>query len=258
MAKAKKDNINMTIWDQVCKTDPDHTKRVEVRGGFTAICAYSQIEVATRMFGPMGIGWGYTVEYEVTGKLLLAHLRLWYQHGETRSEPIYVVGSSTLSDDGHKKACTDALTKALSYLGFNSDIFTGKYDDNKYVQGLRAEKRQAQQEAKPVPKTVAKPVPKTAPKTEAGDITDDQKAAVRSLAKKVWGDMTMVQEGPDSPKEYAYRVGLGRLFKAMKMDGANLLEWQAIKVIETLENKLERMGIEGVEVADPFEDFVPF
>ena len=35
--------------------------------------------------------------------------------------------------DALKKAGTDALTKCLSYLGFNADIFMGKFDDNKYV-----------------------------------------------------------------------------------------------------------------------------
>ena len=33
---------------------------------------------------------------------------------------------------------TDARSKALSTLGFNSDIFEGKFDDNKYVAEMRA------------------------------------------------------------------------------------------------------------------------
>ena len=40
------------------------------------------------------------------------------------------------NNDVHKKLKTDALTKGLSELGFNSDIFEGKFDDNKYVQEM--------------------------------------------------------------------------------------------------------------------------
>ena len=36
-------------------------------------------------------------------------------------------------DDAVKKVATDALTKGLSRLGFNSDVFEGLFDDNKYV-----------------------------------------------------------------------------------------------------------------------------
>jgi hypothetical protein len=34
---------------------------------------------------------------------------------------------------------TDALTKGLSQLGFNADVFLGLYDDNKYVEAVRRE-----------------------------------------------------------------------------------------------------------------------
>jgi len=36
-----------------------------------------------------------------------------------------------------KKATTDGITKCLSMLGFNADVFLGKFDDNKYVQELK-------------------------------------------------------------------------------------------------------------------------
>jgi len=37
------------------------------------------------------------------------------------------------------KVETDALTKALSKLGFNADVFMGMYDDHKYVQMMTEE-----------------------------------------------------------------------------------------------------------------------
>jgi hypothetical protein len=51
---------NMRIWEAVSKTDPRHTKKVNQRGGFTAISAHYQVMSATRQFGPVGIGWGYS------------------------------------------------------------------------------------------------------------------------------------------------------------------------------------------------------
>ena len=52
--------------------------------------------------------------------------------------------NGSVDEDAAKSAVTDALTKCLSYLGFNADVFLGKYDDNKYVQNLRQEKQKSQ------------------------------------------------------------------------------------------------------------------
>ena len=39
-------------------------------------------------------------------------------------------------EDAYKKCVTDGITKCLSYLGFNADVFLGKFDDNKYVKEM--------------------------------------------------------------------------------------------------------------------------
>ena len=49
---------NMEIWEKVCKTDPANTKKVDTRGGFTSVCAQSQVKAATALFGAYGFGWG--------------------------------------------------------------------------------------------------------------------------------------------------------------------------------------------------------
>lgn len=41
--------------------------------------------------------------------------------------------------DFAKKIETDALTKALSKMGFNADIFMGRFDDTKYVEERKEE-----------------------------------------------------------------------------------------------------------------------
>ena len=136
---------NLRIWNAVCRTDPKHTKPVEFGRKFTAIDAHYQIQEATRMFGPVGEGWGYvTGDIMFEDGLVIVPVTLWHGARENAFGPIY--GSTTLRDakgridkDAPKKATTDALTKALSQLGFNADVFLGKFDDNKYVAEVTAE-----------------------------------------------------------------------------------------------------------------------
>lgn len=139
---------NKEIWNRVCKTNPDHTKHVNQRGGFTSVDAHYQIESATAEFGPVGIGWGYTVEYGVieakVAMLATADVILWHGSRENcfgpwRGMAEIVDSKGRVDDDAAKKATTDAITKALSHLGFNADVFLGKFDDNKYVAQLRKE-----------------------------------------------------------------------------------------------------------------------
>ena len=139
----------MGIWNAVCVTDPANTKHISQRGGFTAIDAYSQILEATRLWGPMGDAWGPCVDrtnHKVVGGLWICDLYLRFP-GETGTAIIGpITGAKRLAsrngedEDAPKKALTDAITKALSYLGFNADVFLGKFDDNKYVAKLNETK----------------------------------------------------------------------------------------------------------------------
>lgn len=144
---------NMLIWEAVSKTDPRNTKRVNQRGGFTAINAHSQVMEATRQFGPIGQGWGFVTSNPIRmDELVIVPVTLW--HGEVSNQFGPIFGAAELHDskgrldsDAPKKATTDGLTKGLSLLGFNADVFLGLYDDNKYVQQVAAEFAQAEQEA---------------------------------------------------------------------------------------------------------------
>ena len=42
---------NMKLWDAVSVTDPDTTRKVNQRGGFTAICAQAQLKEAIFKYG---------------------------------------------------------------------------------------------------------------------------------------------------------------------------------------------------------------
>ena len=139
---------NMDLWSSVETTDPEFTTKVNQRGGFTAIGAQYQIRTATETFGPFGIGWGVSDEnftiMEDVG-LALYQATLWYKYdGSDGTLPINSSiryhHNNRVDDDFSKKVSTDALTKGLSKIGFNADVFMGKFDDNKYVNSLEKNK----------------------------------------------------------------------------------------------------------------------
>lgn len=151
---AKTKSNNMLLWDDVCETLPGDTKVVNLGRKFTAIDPYSQIREATRAFGPAGQGWGWSVsrvEYPPAVNQIAVLIRLWHgpagqalfieQWGQSG---LYIDRAEQKKDnDCFKKATTDGITKCLSYLGFNADIFLGKYEDSKYVSEM-AEKEKAE------------------------------------------------------------------------------------------------------------------
>jgi len=152
----------LALWEKVEKTNPANTKKVNQRGGFTSICAHSQIKAATEVFGPVGIGWGYAVTHSTIQAadvlLAVADVVLW--HGDRANTfgswrgMCAILEKGRIDDDAGKKAMTDALTKGLSHIGFNADVFLGLFDDNKYVQKVaqefaKTEQQEQQQEPKP-------------------------------------------------------------------------------------------------------------
>ncbi|MCR9214806.1 MAG: hypothetical protein NXI13_13905 [Proteobacteria bacterium] len=147
---------NLELWNSVCETDPDHTKSVRLGGKhYTAIDPYRQIVSATAKFGPVGKGWGWEV-VEVSyppNDTVAVRLRLWHDSQDQFVEHwgqngLYTDNAKSKADqDCVKKATTDGITKCLSMLGFNADVFLGKFDDNKYVQGLIEKKKAEDPEA---------------------------------------------------------------------------------------------------------------
>jgi hypothetical protein len=150
---------NLRIWKAVEKTNPAHTKKVNQRGGFTAISAHYQIKSATEQFGPLGEGWGYTsTDPILLDGIVTVGVTLWHGTRENRYGPVW--GGADLKDskgkldsDAPKKAGTDGLTKALSQLGFNADVFMGRFDDNKYVAAMEREFAQQEREEAPAART---------------------------------------------------------------------------------------------------------
>lgn len=154
-------NKNIALWNVVSATNPKHTKKVKLGREFTAIDPYSQIYEATKAFGPVGKGWGWQVsriEYTPTDQVGVL-VQLWHGQREDTFEQwgqagLYIDKNKTRPDtDCFKKATTDGVTKCLSYLGFNADVFLGQFDDNKYVQEMRDKYATENGERNPTPLT---------------------------------------------------------------------------------------------------------
>lgn len=139
---------NLKLWNSVETTDPNYTKTVDIGHGFTAICAQYQRKNATETFGPFGKGWGVrSPEYQFIElsecKLLTYQAVFWYvldgnEHefpicSSMKAEYTSNRGKLVVDEDCFKKVATSALTKGLSFLGFNADVFVGLFDDNQYV-----------------------------------------------------------------------------------------------------------------------------
>ncbi len=147
MAEKNKNN-NLFLWEQVETTDPEFTTKVNQRGGFTAIGAQYQIKNATGVFGAFGHGFGVKDEKYtpiLNDTLIVYTATFYYKYKDEAgdvvgefpiSSSIRVMMGSKIDDDCIKKVQTDAITKGLSRLGFNADVFMGRFDDNKYVNSV--------------------------------------------------------------------------------------------------------------------------
>lgn len=149
-------NENMKFWESVKKTDPNRVKPItgkQYKGNSPQ--PYYLVERMTEAFGMCGIGWGLNIINERmerltdTDVLHVAVVELWYVH-ESKKGSITQVGQTKacyktssgillVDEDAPKKSVTDAMTKCMSYLGFAGDIFSGQWDDSKYVQELTNE-----------------------------------------------------------------------------------------------------------------------
>lgn len=166
----KKDNLE--LWHKVERTNPKYTKNAKVSGNaITAIAPQYQIMNVTEQFGSYGSTWGFKdieLDYSLVNVpfkrektegvypnkkvigvedaymgLVVFKAIFFYPDGEfpiINSISLFTNNDMTKLDDNFaKKVETDALTKAISKLGFNADIFMGKFDDQRYVEDMNKE-----------------------------------------------------------------------------------------------------------------------
>ena len=220
---------NLALWEKVEKTDPDYTKPVTVSGRrFTTIDAYYQIKLATEQFGLYGQTWGLKdthIEFkEMADKVILAlyNAVFYYPDGQFEVHNAikiqYVTnggkGYTKVDEDFAKKLETDTLTKCLSKLGFNADIFLGKFDDARYVNELRKEK--ADEKANTAGKTDN---PKPAQKPQQGNNWIKDYLKLMGEQKERLGEKyytMLADEGLQHANEVKTKEQATALYKKMK------------------------------------------
>jgi hypothetical protein len=142
---------NLALWNEVKTPDPQYTKQVKMRGGFTAIDAHYLFMVATDKLGAYGKGFGLmssSFDYSMVTELRIAvHNAVFFylMDGERHEFPItnsieVVSKNGVVDSDYAKKAETNTTCKALSKIGFAADVYMGMFDDQDYVRGVAAEK----------------------------------------------------------------------------------------------------------------------
>lgn len=135
---------NMDIWNNLSASDPKYLKKISFGArSFTAIDPQYQVMKMTEQFGPVGEGWGWHSTTEIVNvsngdSAVLAHVTVW--HGSpsnsfgafTGCRKFFDATKGRMAEDAPKMAVTDGLTKALSHIGCDADVFLGKMDGNKY------------------------------------------------------------------------------------------------------------------------------
>ena len=142
---------NMDLWNRVKVTDPSAVKKITgkpYQGDSPK--PFWLIQRATEEFGPCGEGWGVEVKSEGfhrmtdTDVMHTAVIVVWYmkdgkrcaveQMGQTKACYAKSGGGMMLDEDAGKKSVTDGMVKCLSMIGFAGDIFSGQWNDSKYVE----------------------------------------------------------------------------------------------------------------------------
>jgi hypothetical protein len=169
-------NPNLGVWLREEPTDPAYTKPITGKAfKGTALSGGYVAKRLTAAFGPLGLGWGYTAEFDDTHmpsgmSVNWCKLSFWYypngctgepgsdtnplrpigersatitQVGGTQLAGTFSSGKEYLDDEARKKSLTDALLKIASHIGIGGDIHLGMFDDSKYVAERKAEEAQA-------------------------------------------------------------------------------------------------------------------
>lgn len=143
---------NLDLWNKVSKSDPKYLKKISFgQRSFTAIDPQYQVRCITEAFGPVGQGWGWTNETRFINlsngdTAVVADVCIWTVDKANSFGPFsgcrkfFDASKSRLNEDAPKMAITDGLTKAISHLGFNADVFLGEMDGNKYAADSKAGK----------------------------------------------------------------------------------------------------------------------
>lgn len=148
-----RESQNLKLWKSVDTTDLSYTKHVNQRGGYTAISPQYQLMIATEQFGAYGAGFGLCRSemsfelFESTGIVIHKAVFFYLLDGKRYEFPLTnAIEAAKTTKNGRyvdtdfaKKVETNTVSKALSKLGFNADVFMGLHEDQSYIAELQNE-----------------------------------------------------------------------------------------------------------------------
>jgi len=135
---------NLQDWGKGMRTNPSFTRNGSLPrvGDITSIDPHYQIMMMTAIYGRIGKGWTYNVNYIYGSDYVSAEVTVQIYDNERKEwglpyGPVARVEALKNNNgfDGEcaKKAMTNALTKALSHTGLNADVFLGMFDCDVYT-----------------------------------------------------------------------------------------------------------------------------
>lgn len=154
MKKQEKEK-NLQLWKQVEVTPKEWLKNVSTGGrSFKSINPQKQLKQATEIFGPYGSTWGIRnckrsfIDFDNQTKMMFIECEFFYPEGSFEiSNSIKISYMTTpksygnnpakkpylvVDDEAAKKLETNTISKALSKLGFSSDVFEGRFEEEGY------------------------------------------------------------------------------------------------------------------------------
>jgi len=124
----------MEKWNRRRKTNENYTQWVDQRGGYTEVNPQHQLANATADWGFYGQTWGlrnliWGYLKNAAGEIVEITLEyeFWCPDG------VFPMGNDMrwkAGDECRKKLLTNSRSKALSTMGFNSDVYEGEFDES--------------------------------------------------------------------------------------------------------------------------------
>jgi hypothetical protein len=136
------ENNNLTLWEKVQDTPTEIIQKIKAEDGteLNNVAPIHRLKKATEIFGTYGKNWGLKnikhSEQKIFNNLILGTLDAIFFYTQNDVKIEFEITNSipivSVSDDKkmkvnytYRKAIeTDTITKALSRLGFNADIYT--------------------------------------------------------------------------------------------------------------------------------------
>ena len=140
---------NMELWNQVCTTDPRWLKWVPKKhGGYCSVNSQKQRKLCTELWGPYGAKWGLrNLRYQTKDPRERLTCEFFYPIEDAEVFFTVVVsvmlkdrlkdGTLVDADEIEKKLITEAQSKALSFLGFSSDVYEGEWSEYRLQMEMR-------------------------------------------------------------------------------------------------------------------------